>query len=69
MPLPPIPRPWPFSPESAWRVFSDALTQTTDPESGFWRIECRRELERIARCRRSSPVEPLRGLVPALTIS
>ena len=62
MPLPPIPLPWPFSTETDWLAFRDALAHVTDPEAEYWRIECRRELERIARCR-SSPAQPLRHAV------
>jgi hypothetical protein len=62
MPLPPVPQPWPYSSESDWVAFRDALAHVTAPEVGFWRTHAARELARIGRCR-SAPAEPLRHTV------
>jgi hypothetical protein len=66
MRLPFIPLRWPYASETDWLAFRDALAHVTAPEAEYWRTECRRELERIARCR-SAPAEPHRHtLVPGL---
>ena len=63
------PRPWPYSSEvewSAWREFLDRAEPLGLPNIDALKVECQRELARIARCTSAEPVRPKPRLVPTI---
>lgn len=64
MPLPPLPDPWPLSSAEEWQNFRQALEGVPGSLGEHLRIECARELDRIARCASSRAEPPRHDIVP-----